>query len=148
MKENAKFHVGVKALIMNDDDKILLIKAGKKVPKVLKQNFKFWDFPGGKIRAEEDVQNALIREVDEELHTKVKPIEIFDVSISNFRDAKEKNLFLMLVVYRCKLKGKDKFKLSGEHSEWEWVEREEAKKRLLLKYPKSFVSKLDKLKRI
>ena len=148
MKENAKFHVGVKALVTNDEGKILLIKAGKKVPKVLKQNFKFWDFPGGKIKAEEDIQKALVREVNEEIHTRVEPIELFDVAISNFRDANDKNLFLMLVVYRCKLTQKDKFKLSSEHAEWEWVTIDVAKKRLLLKYPKSFVDKLDKLKLI
>ncbi len=146
VKQNAKFHVGIKALVMNDEGKILLIKAGKKIPKVLKQNFKFWDFPGGKIRAEEDIQKALVREVNEEIHTKVEPIELFDVAISNFRDANDKNLFLMLVVYRAKLAGKGNFKLSWEHSEWEWVDIDEAKKRLLLKYPKRFVEKLDRLK--
>ncbi len=146
MRQNAKFHVGVKALITNRKGEILLIKAGKKIPKVLKQNFKFWDFPGGKIRAEEDIQKSLVREVNEEIHAKIGPIELFDAAISNFRDANDKNLFLMLVVYRCKLAGKDKFKLSSEHSEWEWVPVKEAKKRLLLKYPKSFVDKLDKLK--
>ena len=146
MKENAKFHVGVKALVQNKEGKILLIKAGKKNPKVLKQNFKFWDFPGGKIRAEEDIQKALVREVDEEIHTKVEPVELFDVAVSNFRDAKDKNLFLMLVVYRTKLAKEGKFKLSWEHSEWEWVDIIEAKKRLLLKYPHSFVDKLDSLK--
>lgn len=72
-------------------------------------------------------------------------MELFDVAISNFRDAKDKNLFLMLVVHRCKLIG-NKFKLSDEHAEWQWVPVDEAKKRLLLKYPKSFVNKLDKLK--
>ncbi len=48
MKENAKFNVGVKALIVNKENKILLIKAGKKEPKVFKQKFKFWDFPAAR----------------------------------------------------------------------------------------------------
>jgi ADP-ribose pyrophosphatase YjhB (NUDIX family) len=147
MKKNAKFHVGVKALVMNDEGKILLIRSGKKKPKVLKQDFVFWDFPGGKIRAEEDIQKALVREVDEEIHTNIVPIGLFDVAVSNFRDVNDKNLFLMLVVYRAKLAKESKFKLSWEHSAWEWVDINEAKKRLLLKYPQSFVDGLNRLKK-
>lgn len=41
MKEDATFHVGVKAIINNAENKILLLKAGRKGPR-------YWDLPGVK----------------------------------------------------------------------------------------------------
>ncbi|MBI4162229.1 MAG: NUDIX hydrolase [Candidatus Aenigmarchaeota archaeon] len=145
MTKNAKFHVGVKALIKNKNNEILLIKSGAKKPKVFKQDMVFWDFPGGKIKIGENVEKAMIREVEEEIHNKIEIEKIFDATVSNFRDNSEKNLFLMIIVYKCKLLTKKSPKLSWEHSEWNWFPLVEAKKLLSVKYTKSFVNKLDKL---
>lgn len=146
MTKNALFHVGVKALILNENREVLLVKSGRKKPKVLKQDFVFWDFPGGKAKMNEDLESALVREVKEETGIEVRIINIFGAVKSNFRDKKIKNLFLLLAVYRCGIPKGKKFRLGWEHSEWRWVPISEAKKLLSLKYPESFVRKIDTLK--
>lgn len=50
------------AIILNDDDEILVVQRGKETDHPLK-----WEFPGGKIKEGESVEDALIREIDEEL---------------------------------------------------------------------------------
>src|SRR3972149_7065546 len=96
---NAKFNVGIKALVTNGRKEILLIKAGKKEPKIFKQTEKFWDIPGGKMKENETVRKALEREVKEELNAGVRPQALFDAVKSNWK--KNKGMFLLLIVYRC-----------------------------------------------
>lgn len=71
---------------------------------------------------------------------------IFDAGISHFSvfHGKER-LSLMLIAYRCKLKGNPKLRLSNEHSEYRWVRPTEAKLLLQAKFPKGFISRLGEL---
>ncbi len=146
MVENALFYVGVKALIQNEKAEILLLKSGRKKPKVLKQKEAFWDIPGGKMKVGDDLLDALKREVKEELDEEIEVGELFGVVKSNFRDENTKNLFLLLVIYKAKLKNTSQPKLSWEHSEYKWVRIGEARKLLSFKYPKEFIERLDALK--
>jgi 8-oxo-dGTP diphosphatase len=60
------------AIIINNENKILIARRpeGKPHPGL-------WEFPGGKIEQGETVEDALKREVYEEVHLKVETAELF-----------------------------------------------------------------------
>ena len=64
--------VNVVAAIIRDNDKIFATQRGY-------GEFKgFWEFPGGKIEDGETPQEALVREIKEELETKIAIGELID----------------------------------------------------------------------
>ena len=137
------FHVGVKALIANDKNEILVLRANPEdVPKVPDH----WDLPGGRIKEGDSIEETLYREVEEELGTKtVQIIEHFDTCIANYGIPLEnETVSLMLVVYKCKLPDNNQtFTLNFENLEYKWVSIDEAKKLLKVKFPQSLIEKLD-----
>ncbi|MBI4162228.1 MAG: NUDIX domain-containing protein [Candidatus Aenigmarchaeota archaeon] len=155
MGKNIKFYIGVKALILNDKNKMLLLKAAPSETKFEKKKtdaqgrplaIEFWDFPGGRIQAGESLEDTLKKEAREEIGAPDIQIGgIFHAVISNFmiKDSPTEQTPLTLIVYRCKIDTKKPIKLSSEHSEYKWFSPKEAKKVLLTKYPKSFVDKMD-----
>ncbi len=165
MDKNIKFYIGVKALILNDNNEILLLKAAPSETKFEKKRtdaqgrpltIEFLDFPGGRVNGEIDakgvlhtqsLEEALRKEAQEEIGAKDLQIDgIFYAVISNFmiKDSATEQTPLALIVYKCKNNLK-KIILSHEHSEYKWFSVNEAKKVLATKYPKSFVQKLDEL---
>lgn len=144
-----KFHVGIKALITNGNNEILILKAN---PAELKGGEPpHWDLPGGRIKEGDSVEETLATEIEEELGINGHDVEIvrpFDGSISNLKiPVGEEKFGLVLFVYLCKLRTKNKFNLSFEHTEFKWASIDEAKKLLSVKFSKSFVDKLDDLKK-
>ncbi|HZW60779.1 MAG TPA: NUDIX domain-containing protein [Candidatus Babeliales bacterium] len=55
------FYVGIKGVIVNNN-KVLLLKSKSKI-----DDGQFWDLPGGRMESNETIQEALIRELIEEL---------------------------------------------------------------------------------
>lgn len=53
-------------------------------------------------------------------------------------------LGLVLMVYKVKLPKDSKIKLSEEHTDYGWVDKKEAAKRLAYKYPPEFTTLLTK----
>jgi len=146
--DEQKFHVGIKALITNENKEVLILKAN---PAELKGGeHPHWDLPGGRIKEGDSVEETLAKEIEEELGIDGHDVEIvrpFDVSISNLKIPVGKERFgLVLFLYLCKLKTKKKFDLSFEHTEFKWASISEAKKLLDFKFSKSFVDKLGNLK--
>lgn len=143
-----KFYVGTKALILNDENKILILKAN---PKELKGNCPaHWDLPGGRIKIRETPEESLRKEVKEELGIEGKEIKIvrlFDASISNLKiPVGDESFGLVLFTYFCKFKRKNvKFNLSFEHTEYKWVSIKEARKLLSFKFHRNFIENLDNL---
>ncbi len=140
-----KFHVGIKALILNDKNEILILKKEANAAYSIPQH---WDLPGGRIKEGDSIETTLRKEVEEELG--VSYIEImshFDGGLSNFQvsDSSE-NLGLVLLVYRCRFGIKKKIVLNAEHTEYKWSSISEAKKLLSLKFHKAFIDKLDELR--
>lgn len=140
-----KFHVGVKALIQNDKNQLLVLRANPEdTPKVPAH----WDLPGGRIKEGDSLKKTLHREVEEELGTKnIQISEHFDTCIANYGIPLEnKTVSLMLVVYKCRLPDNNQtFTLNFENLEYKWVSIDEAKKLLKVKFPQSFIEKLDQL---
>jgi 8-oxo-dGTP diphosphatase len=141
-----KFHVGVKALVLNENNEILLLRAN---PEEMSNKLEHWDLPGGRIEGNDSIEATLVKEVEEELGTRdIEIIEHFDTFISNFKiPVEDGSVSLMLIVYKCKLSDNNmKFKLSSENLEYKWVTIQEAKELLRVKYPESFIQKLDSLR--
>jgi ADP-ribose pyrophosphatase YjhB (NUDIX family) len=142
MAQEKLFQVGVKALITNDKDEILVLDSGEWH---LKHQTQHWDIPGGRIQEGHTVSDTLQREVEEETGIKkIIDVEFFTAVVSNFKDIPvgDHKVGLMLMVYKVKVPQDSKVTLSHEHSGFEWVNREEAAKRLEYKYPPEFTEKL------
>lgn len=140
-----KFHVGVKALILNDKNEILILKAN---PSELREQAIHWDLPGGRIKGNDSIEETLRKEIKEELG--IDSIEIqnhFDTHIANFKiPLDNETVGLILIIYKCKLPSYDIiFKLSSEHLEYKWASIDEAKELLGVKFSQSFIEKLDRL---
>ena len=101
----------VSLALINDADEILLSKRPKS-----KHLAGFWEFPGGKVETGEVPENALIREIKEEIDININNKCIAPLSFSEF-DYKEFQLLLLLYVCR-RWEGKAK---SMENNEIRWV---------------------------
>ena len=146
METDERFFVGIKALIKNKDNKIMVLKSGPLELKSTKRKTPFWDLPGGKIRiGEEDMEHTLRREVPEELGVRQDSLMIgrlFDASISKFKIQHGKRIPLVLVTFLCKL-SESGFRLTGEHDAVDWVSVKKAKTLLGAKFSNSFIKKLE-----
>lgn len=140
------FHLGIKALIQNNNGEILLLKVN---PDILTENEHgaYWDIPGGRIQKGDDVEETLKREIEEETQIKtIKSIKPFDMVLSNIRIPTENgSVGLILSTYLCTIKDNPTIQLSEEHIEAKWFLPKEATKLLETKYPKEFVDKVKRL---
>ena len=150
-----KYHLGIKALIMNENNEILILKAN---PDELKQQGKtsdaehrqavaHWDLPGGRVKKGDSIEETLLKECEEELGTRgIEIIEPFDFMVSNMKIPEgDEMLGLILFVYLCRTSQR-KFALSSEHTEYRWASVSEAKELLAFKYPQSFIKKLGSIR--
>lgn len=106
--------ITVVAALIKKDDKYLIAKRSTGDPNVLGK----WEFPGGKVKAEEDEKHAIEREINEEFELEIKAKEYI---INNICEYPTKTIDLRL--YDCDY-------VSGEfnlhdHSEYTWVSKEE-----------------------
>lgn len=102
----------VAALIINNN-KLLIAKRSTGDPNVLGK----WEFPGGKVKPEEDEKHAIEREINEEFELKIKAKEYI---INNICEYPTKTVDLRL--YSCDYISGD-FHLH-DHSEYAWVEKD------------------------
>jgi 8-oxo-dGTP diphosphatase len=133
------FQVGIKALVTDGEGRVLLLKAAKGFHDA------HWDLPGGRIEDNQTAQEALRREVEEELGiTDIENGELFSACISNFELTLNNvgTVGLVLMAYTVELPRNAVITLSEEHTDYEWVSRAEAAKRLTVKYPREFTDAL------
>ncbi len=143
MKEDI-FHLGIKALIRNKKGQILILNTNLKT-------FKghidpHWDLPGGRIQKNESIEEALAREIEEEIGIqKIKIIRFLDASISKMRITNA-DAGLILFTYLCKIDNSAYVKLTdNEHTEFKWCAPKEAAKLLKIKFSDSLVEIVKKL---
>lgn len=67
--------VGVGAIIFNNEGKVLIAQRGQKA----KNDVGKWEFPGGSVEFAETLENAIKREIKEELDIEIKVIELLHV---------------------------------------------------------------------
>lgn len=144
MKEDC-FHLGIKALIMNEEGKILLLKVNKEKLRNYSGEA-YWDIPGGRIHKNSTIEETLEREIEEETGlTEIVSYKKVDMVLSNNIRIPIENgetVGLILAIYICSVSGFEKISLSDEHTEYGWFSSEEAAKLLEIKYPHDFTNKI------
>jgi len=97
--------------IIDANDQILIAKRPNK-----KHLSGFWEFPGGKVEKGESPENALVREVKEELNIDINNKCIAPLTFSEFNYEK---FHLLLLLYVCRRwEGEP---MSMEKNEIKWV---------------------------
>lgn len=105
----------VAAVIRNNEGKILIAQRNLK-----KSQGGLWEFPGGKIEPNETKEEAIVREIKEELDIKIEAVRYLSEKVFKYPD-KEVNL----IAIECR-------HISGnirmlEHEDVRWVDKTELK---------------------
>lgn len=100
----------VAGIIMNSEKKMLITKRKKHL-----SNGGKWEFPGGKVEKNEKYEEALHREIFEELKINIEILSFFDKT-----ETKIKNKIIVLSVFFAKC-------LSGtikmvDHDDYKWID--------------------------
>jgi len=143
MANEKQFHLGIKAMIKNSKDQLLLIK--EDVSNHSLPTDEYWDFPGGRMQKGETIAQTLRREVQEEIGIKKFQTPQFVAAVISNHEIKLKNgeiVGLILMIYKVVISSRAKIQLSDEHLDYEWVLPKKAAKRLAHKYPTEFTEKL------
>lgn len=107
------------AVIRNDKNEIFCCKRGP--GRALEG---YWEFPGGKVEANETHEETIVREIREELKTTIEPIKYIGVSNYEYKDI-EKPFSITMYAYECRLI-QGELELT-EHTEKKWVNVENLK---------------------
>lgn len=128
-----KKHIEVVAAVIERDNKVLCCQRGNKGECAYK-----WEFPGGKIELGETKEEALIREIKEELNCTIK-IKEFITTVNH-----EYNTFsLTMHVYLCELVVKEPVLL--EHKSLIWCDKDKLKKLDFAEADYKFLDKIQKI---
>lgn len=132
------FQIGIKGLITNKEGKILLLQSSSSDGSVR------WDLPGGRMDEDETFEQTLERELIEEIGTSYteKPTFIDTVLSHATIAVGDKQVGLVLLIYRASIPEDIKLKLNDYETAYEWVSPSEATIRLKNKYPMEFTKKL------
>ena len=123
--------VSTKAVLYDaNDEKFLLVQ---------RKSNKEWGFVGGTIDGNEELEEALKREVVEEIGDDVK-YEVSDVIYARRRRNRKYNLDYIKIAYLAEYKGGD-IVLSKEHIKYDWVSGEDIKNGEYSDWVKNSVSK-------
>lgn len=109
-----QLQIGVKVLIKNNEGLYLFLKRSKLLSSDVKNS---WDIPGGRINPEENLQDALVREVSEEIHFTLESEPILLSAQDIFVDAK--GLHVVRLTYAT-TEDIPNVILSDEHEDYEW----------------------------
>lgn len=102
----------VAAIIENDQNQIL---CALRSPTMTTPNK--WEFPGGKVEANEDLYSALEREIKEELSCKVKAKDLFNDHTHEYE-----SFIINLITIKCIIT--EGIPIPSEHSKLIWLKRE------------------------
>lgn len=133
MKENAgltsesqpsvQFRVIVVAIIQNERDDYLICRMPKDRGVFPDQ----WGLPGGGIEEGERMEAALRREVREELGvgiSDIKPLFFKDGQhIKSFTGGRKQEVYMIFLIFSCRINTDDEIKLSPEFAEYAWVRK-------------------------
>lgn len=109
--------VGQKAIVLNNQGKILMLKRSNKTSSSGK-----WSLPGGGIDRGEDPTRSIEREIREETGLTVSELKPFKL-----RTYFSKDDFILIAGYVCKAEN-SKVRLNWEHDDYQWLTKADALK--------------------
>lgn len=132
------FHLGVKALILNTDQQILLLKRNHPVKGM------YWDIPGGRLQKGESQMDTLFREVREETGlNNVCEAHPFMMALTNIRiPVLEGDVGLIFSIFLMNISESFNPILSNEHVDSEWCSLLITAEKLKNQYPSEFIEKI------
>ena len=104
--------IKVVAAIIQKENKILATKRG------YGEFINMWEFPGGKIESGETKEQALVREIKEELNIEIS-VDKFAIDI----EYQYPNFYLLMSCFMCSIK-EGSIELL-EHNDGKWITKEE-----------------------
>jgi 8-oxo-dGTP diphosphatase len=112
------FYVGVKAIIEHDGSFLFL----KRIPNEKDRPY-YWDIPGGRVDGEESLDQALIRELQEEIglqneHATGKLLHVQKLPFTFDNGYSVVRIYYKVVAQNANIL------LSNEHAEYRWVAKE------------------------
>lgn len=140
------FFVGVKALIQNQDSKILILKADVADHRMNIEEY--WDIPGGRIEHGDSEADTLKKEVEEETGIKLGDDREFVATVFSNHEVPlyEGGVAgLLLRIWKVPFTPDMAVRLSAEHTEYKWSEPTEAAELLGHKYPREFCDEIARL---
>ncbi len=146
MSSEDVFHLGIKALIRNQQGKVLLMQVNP--AKLHGERREYWDLPGGRIQKGDSVEDTLRREVVEETGlAEIANIQPVSMVLSNIRIPMGNNesVGLILSVYACTIPDDATITLSDEHIAYDWFTPDKAAELLRVKYPDGFCNAIGEL---
>lgn len=133
------FHLGVKALIHNNESKFLLLERNLCPKKT------YWDMPGGRLKKGETLLDTLQREIEEEIGLKhINKITYSSMYFTNIRiPFLDNNVGLIVSVYKCNIFYSFIPRLSNEHINFGWFNLFETIELLQPQYPPELINNLN-----
>ncbi|MBS3147658.1 NUDIX domain-containing protein [Candidatus Woesearchaeota archaeon] len=113
---------------------------------LLKYEAGHWDFPKGHLEQGEDDKTAALRELKEEAGISAQIIDGFSHTI-NYKLELDGELVSKDVVFFFAICGKSLVKLSHEHTDFIWLEFEDALKKVTYKSAKEVLAAADEWRR-
>lgn len=84
----------------------------------------FWEFPGGKIESNEDINTAIKREIKEELNLNVSPVLIINTFVHKYSFGE-----IHLTLIKCRLSdNNENINSDGSHTEYKWISIKQSEK--------------------
>lgn len=132
------FHIGIKALVVDDANRILMLK------EVFPDGGMQWDIPGGRVDPGEIFKETLSRELHEEIGVEeYESAEHFATVLSNKHIRTDQGyVALTLIVFKVTLPSTATPQALEEGVELSWQSIDQATELLLDKYPEEFVEAL------
>lgn len=110
--------VHVTAAVIVKDETILCVQRNENKFDYISKK---WEFPGGKVEENEQIENTIVREIQEELNLDIK-VDQFLIQV----DHQYPDFRIIMDTFLCSITGGD-LNLN-EHIDFKWLKKDELKK--------------------
>ena len=105
--------ISVVCAIIEKDDLVLCAQRSESMSLPEK-----WEFPGGKVEGKENFENALKREILEELNAHIEVLDAMPICEHSYNP----DQIIQLIPFRCRIMN-DETPMNIEHKEIRWVKK-------------------------
>ncbi len=109
--------------------------------RAIEPKINYWDLPGGFINPNENIQQAAIREVKEELNIILDKLVFINSYSDHYGPLKEPTL---IIVFKHEYKKNDKFKVQDDVGNYGWYDKTKLPKKIAFNYIKKAINNMYK----